>query len=411
MSSAAIRFDRSRVETGQTCLRKRYWQYHYQGTGIERVGLSLPLTTGSAVHRGVESLIQGCSADLAVEHALELYQEAVEQAGLPGETTPEFQAQLQEQYSLVEGMIRCWGAVRLQAELETYESLGLEREEQAVFGAVGQQQLILMARPDWLVRRKADGALFIKNFKTVADAGKSWREQWRYDMQTLSECLAVEERLSAEAGQPVKLSGVIIQGLLKGRKAEYPVGSGKYQHNSPLIRCWYRKGEPPMTEDEFYPLSRYEYFCTEPHKMGNGKLCKGGANHRLSGVYKAEVKEVFPGGIAGWIAWLAENDREVLDSQIVELDPILRSDWEIERWRRQTLASEDTIAWKVEEVAQNPEKLEELFPMSTQHSNCTSQFGSECSMLDICWGPAAEDPLSTGNYRVRIPNHPTESQS
>jgi hypothetical protein len=51
-----IQFDRSRVETWQSCPRKRYYAYSYEGIGLEREALSIPLLTGGQVHKGLECI-------------------------------------------------------------------------------------------------------------------------------------------------------------------------------------------------------------------------------------------------------------------------------------------------------------------------------------------------------------------
>lgn len=396
--------DRSRITCGYRCPRERYWRYHHAGRGIEPVGVALAPETGIAVHEGIEAFIKGTALDDAVAFGAASYPVAQYLTANDACDSARAQEEITEQLDLVEGLIRAWAAVAWPVMQRGYETLAVEREELAHFDAVSGDQLVLMVRPDWLVRRCSDGSIFIVNFKTVSDAGKSWREQWRYDMCTLSECLGVEERLSREAGSPVKLGGVIIQGLLKGRHQEYPQGSGRYEHNSPLIRCWYRQGEPPMTENEYYPLTRYEYDCVDPHLMGNGRRCPGGKHHRLSGVVKRLVRDVYPGGVEAWIQWLAGNDPDVLRSQIVELPPILRSDYDIERWKAQTIPREVAYASAAED------NIEVNFPMASG-DQCTNSFGRPCTMLDLCWGTASDDPIASGLYKWRTPNHKAEREA
>ena len=52
--------DRSRLQTGSRCQRKRWWQYHAgtKGTGLSKVRRSAPLVTGAAVHEGFAHLLQ-----------------------------------------------------------------------------------------------------------------------------------------------------------------------------------------------------------------------------------------------------------------------------------------------------------------------------------------------------------------
>jgi hypothetical protein len=62
-SEDVIYTDRSRIETGQRCLRRRWWEYHYQLPSMEVAGVqpakpALELSVGSAVHKGIENLLK-----------------------------------------------------------------------------------------------------------------------------------------------------------------------------------------------------------------------------------------------------------------------------------------------------------------------------------------------------------------
>src|SRR5574337_1035869 len=305
-----IYFDRSRREAAEKCLRRRWWGYEYRGRGIEprRTGQQeWPLITGSAVHREIECLM------------------CAQFGGIPALSLWEFEGMndracylAQEQQALAEAIARCWATVRRAEFLATCEVLDVEREELADLGGV-----TLMARPDILVRRKSDGSLFIINLKTTKRADQRWREQWKYDQQTLGEVLAVEARVGK------KLSGVIIEGLLKGEQREYPKGSGQWYHDSPLIWAWHKQHDKPHPRGEWTP--RWEW----QDETGNHTLGKGWR--------KEEVWLHYPGGVQAWIAWLAENDPAVLHEQIVTLPPVMRSEFEIERWKRQIVVAEKSV--------------------------------------------------------------------
>jgi hypothetical protein len=262
----------------------------------------------------------------------------------------------------------------------------------------------------------------------VSVADQTWRRQFRYDQQTLTEYLAVENRLGKQ------VVGVVIEGLLKGRRSEYPEDSGIWRHSSPLVYCWYRQGEPPMTPNEFY--ARYVWTCKEPHDTGGkrSKQCPGGVTHRLSGVHKEPVEAVYPGGIIAWIDHLMVTDPELVQQQFITLEPIIRSEWEVERWKRQVLPHEVEISHKAKLVhihelptggayqgnqvlatasearagfildEPNLEYLDTLFPMVTGHGNCLRP--SQCPYLDVCWGTA--DPGDGTRFKPRVPNHPKE---
>src|SRR5262245_49312337 len=166
---------------------------------------------------------------------------------------------MDEQMAIVEALVRTWYATRYAQFVEKYEVLAVEREY-SVELAPG---LVWMSRPDLVVRRKADGALFIINMKTTKRADERWMDQWPLDMQTLSEVVAVEHAMQS------KLSGVIILGLLKGEKAEYPKGSGQWYHNSPLIWAWHNESGKPHPRGEW--TARYEWQDDEGnHRLGKG---------------------------------------------------------------------------------------------------------------------------------------------
>ena len=224
-------------------------------------------------------------------------------------------------------------------------------------------------------------------------------------MQTFSEALAVEQLLGEQ------VAGTIMVGLVKGSRKDYPMGSGNYHWDCPLVWAWHRKGEPPMTEDVWE--ARYEWTCSEAHVMGNGRKCPGGKQHRLSGVHKEMVTERL-GGISGWVSYLAVNDRPFLEEQFVELTPILRSAYEIERWKRQKLPMEarirenrDYLATLADDDPAKEALFDQWFPMSTAGGNCV--WPSECAYFAICHGVARDD-LAGNGFAPRNPNHPAEVQ-
>jgi hypothetical protein len=168
--------DRSRIETFQSCPRKRWLEYHEgpSGRGIVSTRKPLPLAVGGSVHKGLESLLLGHSEDEAVAAALAdfathrsaLALDIAESSAIAAEVDPKdqgFDAQVlatardlgmspddpaltellgrqrnaaaefddwlwREQASLVEGMIRAYSRRRLAPLLEEFEVLEVERE-------------------------------------------------------------------------------------------------------------------------------------------------------------------------------------------------------------------------------------------------------------------------------------------
>lgn len=412
-----IAIDRSRVTAAEKCMRYRYWHYEHDGVGIEQAGRLDPLI-GTATHDAIEHLL---TAPGSINEAVAVGRETIMAARREGPISVYKQSldpelDVAEGADLMEALVRGWAAVRLAPLLDANEVIAIERE-MSVDWVVGGRTIRQLSRPDIVIRRKADRSLFILNLKTASRVDDKWRTKWRFDMQTFSEAAAVESTL----GEPV--AGTIIAGLLKGSRSDYErdlgpnVGPGKFHwSNSPLLWAWKREAEGPGMDDAWY--ARYEWQCTAPHEMGRGKRCAGGANHRLSGVRKAPVTERL-GGISGWISYLAVADRSLLEEQFVELPAILRSPYEVERWKRQALPREVDIREhrdflnELNEVDDSDDThtvtredlLDKWFPMSTAEGNCV--WPTKCMAFEICHGVARDD-LAGNGFRARSANHPQE---
>lgn len=396
---STIWIDRSGIETYEKCPRKWYYQRAYAGTGLERADLQLAAEIGTAVHEGIEALLRGDNVEVAVERARDSLAAAYAADPLdPTMLTPQKLYDREEALALAEAIIRAWAIVRLARIKRFGEIVSIEKESVVKF-PVGSETVALIARPDVVQRRTADGALFIRNLKTVSDPNQTWREQWKLDQQTLSECLAVEAVLGE------KVSGVIIEGCIKGRRIDYPIGSGQYYHNSPLTQGWCQLGEPPLTEDKWQ--SRYEWTDEE------GKTRRLGKGYRKRPVWTA-----FPGGVREWVNSLWASDAAVVEDQFIELPVILRSEYEIERWKRQVLVRavhthKDAELLRVLDLCKldpptepgdpltKEQTLDYKFPMHTASGNCLRP--GKCAFYSLCH-ESVGDPLDAG-YRPRKPHH------
>ena len=410
--NAVIKIDRSRVSDAERCLRLRYWRYEHDGIGLEQAGEWLDPLIGTAVHTAIEHLLM--FSGKAIEDAVALGRETLLSAQRQGPILVYKQSidpamDFAEGQLLMEALVRGFASMRLPAILTTYEVVAIEREMSVDYSCAGRT-IRQLSRPDIVLRRRADSALFIMNLKTASRVDDKWRTKWRYDMQTFSEATAVE----AELGEPV--AGTIIVGLVKGSRKDYErdlsatVGPGKFHwSDTPLLWAWKRDGGGPGVDDEWY--ARYEWQCTGPHTMGNGRKCSGGATHKLSGVRKACVSDRL-GGVSGWISYLAVSDRQLLEEQFVELPPILRSAYEIERWKRQALPCEVEIRERRDQInsmdaddAAREDLFDRWFPMSTADGNCI--WPTRCQFFEVCHGTARDD-LAGAGFVPRNPNHANE---
>jgi hypothetical protein len=351
------------------------------------------------VHKVVENLLAGDDLDGAVQCGKDEY------TSTPCDDERTLYL-VGEQLALIEALGRTWHATKYDSFVKQYKVLDIEREESVELAS----GVVWMSRPDLLVRRRSDGALFIVNLKTTKKADERWVSQWPLDAQTLSEVVAVEHRLNEPLAKPlghaycsdwegrVKLSGVIILGLLKGEQLQYPLGSGNWYHNSPLIWAWHNESGKVHPRGEW--SARYEWHDDEGgHRLGKGWV-------------KREIWLHYPGGVKAWIEQLAQSDPALLEEQVVELPPILRSEQQIQSWRHAVIHQERIIRHNRDHsigLGDHPLRqvfMDELFPMSTSSGNCL--WPSKCSYFAICHENASPDDDTL--YQIRKPNHPMEGQ-
>jgi hypothetical protein len=422
-------FDRSRLECAAECPRRAFWNYYFLGIGIVKsreLNPYWPFITGSFIHEGVEMVLKGFNGKDAATIAARSFAEKWEPVINDSEIAPERQAILQmelaQEIDLVKGLVYGWSLVGYPRLIRDYELVegGIEQEEEISWllsdptcthngGCEKQVEMRLLTRTDILAKSKASGLGILFNLKSVGDPSDRWRNSFTRDMQTLTEAIAVESRLG------MKVDGVIIEGLVKGKNSEYPKGSGFYQSNSMLIYAWVKDSTDvslPGEQGGVEYATSWDYTCSAPHVMGNNQRCPGGRNHTLGkGFRKRPVRDCFPSGVYGWIDYLMRNDPATLESYFLQLPPITRSDYEVERWKRQVLPAEkrrqdDAAAIDAVFIAGNKQAAYELldnkFNMNTGYQ-CLS-----CSYEPICW--MAADPMDESNWKPRTPNHLLEAE-
>src|SRR6266568_2376052 len=235
---------RSAVASYQSCPRKRYWNYEAaNGTatlGWERKRLAIPLVTGIYVHKGLEQALKGMDGAASAHYAKAEYLEEVSARGLQVEEGSDEQAVIDEQAAHVEALVLAWCRVRLPKWLEEYELIEVEAEDRVPLS----DDVALAVRADAIVRRKYDHRMFVVNFKTVAQADERWLRGWEVDMQLMTELLAAERRHGGTFG------GVIIEGLIKGRRMPEKNQVGDvigYPNPTPLLYGKKCDVNPPLT--------------------------------------------------------------------------------------------------------------------------------------------------------------------
>lgn len=411
-------FDRSRIETEHKCPRRQYWEYYYDGKGLQPAKLNPHLAFGSAVHEAL-ALVLGYCKDLDQLPGIEnvnmyirtakaalidtftqskgFQGEVIQEEGFDGTMLQVTEAQtwlLDHYCDLLEGMVIGWCLVRLPDLLAQYRIIEVETEERLIFTLDGTE-IIFLSRPDAIMERRTDGALVIMSFKTTSQANTLWLENFKTDQQTISEVLPVESRLGRE------VAGVQVEGLVKGQqRTEWPKGSGHRQHSSPLV--WGYLKEEGGFGNEW--KAQFEW------------VDEAGNNRRLGkGWNRQRVATTYPGGVAEWVGYLYQNEPELLRAQFISPPLVTRSAQELEEWQTQVKYREVQVANALVQIAaeqgdyDNPtvqELIAKHFPKHTTGCAYDPQFHSKCPCYGLCWGTDGNDPLGSGQYVYRTPNHP-----
>lgn len=389
MSKTIWLVDRSRMAAHGDCRRLRYLAYHYGGKGLQRKVASLPLINGDFVHKALACLIVGENLEDVLEALKKDYADSVRSRTIHGEVDLDFL--IGEQTCLLEGLVRAWDRIRKRVILNEFDVIDVEKEVEWEI-APGMK---VMLRMDLVLRRKRDRLLFIKDYKTVGTLYDDWAKKFEHDTQLLCYTLAAE----AIYGEPI--GGLLMEGLVKGRRAkEKAITSpfhGQMIQQSPL--CYAYKS---ISKTSGLPV-----FETTWNR----------------GAEKVPVWEM-QGGIEHWLATeFSDLDLQNLFVPLPAIKPLTRDQ---ERWKRQTLALETSVQsdvavaealrqhWEEQQTDeawdQFQEGLDTLFPQNFNQCFRFS-FNHPCAMTNFCFTEAVEaDPLGSGLYEPRVPHHLTEDE-
>ena len=443
--SKRIKVQRSAIETYQRCPRRRWNEYEDRSHGGVVGGWTpdkpaFALETGSGFHKGME-LVLGWykeqrmswaslssqptwleTLEAAVKQAVATYNRAIE---------PYFKSQQQQRaktggrteflgmmidddedgdepfnlYTVGEGramteaLIRgyCAAPSGLAALLEDYEIIEVEQELEAPLDSDGQ--VMLMARPDGILRSRRDRQLYVLSFKTTSTWDKRKSNAGEFDTQGMSELIAAEHHYGE------KFAGVVMQYAVKGYKSQDKEDK-IWKHNNGITRPYYN-----ATLDEY--AYSYDYINTSGESKRLGK-----------GWYKTNIWEQGQDALKEWVAKLTtENEpncnSDWLDRMVVSPQPYYRNEGDIEEWKVSTVWQETQIAQhaaNINSLQQRPpdglksdfvaklidRTLAEVFP-KYRHS-CS--YPTPCPFIGVCH---RGDPLSA-NFKPRVANHPNEVQ-
>lgn len=342
------------------------------------VSSSLPALSGQMVHDVLRDVALGSRLDETIDIYAGKLEGAMREAA---PLHPNLDHEIIEQTYVMDGLVRAFMRVRQPLIAEEFDLIHAEKELEWEL-APG---VIMPLRMDRLERRKSDGMVFIRDFKTTSNAGLEWVRKWERDHQILAYTQAAEELI----GEPV--GGMIIEGLVRGKKkregGKNPMLPGVRIQQSPLCYVWQNdRGEV----SPFY--------------------------QRAKGWEKVSLWEID----ISPKEWIEERltKEEVSDLFIAPVPPIAPNRMALERWRRQHWALEreiDGLAALVEEARLAAEEAEDkaiwlsrvdmAFP---QNQDACYKYGEDypCEFDQICYnGQVEEDPIASGMYAPRKDHH------
>lgn len=465
--------DRSRYVVGLShCMMKRYIGYNAYDTGIQMQGTTVPLATGSYVHLPIEHIAKFCmdiqknSPDMdptdlyklvtehryaytrdddtpyeatvvrnAIDNAINLYVAQVDDTGLKDltEYPEDIDHQVTEQCSLVGGLVWVWVKKCLPWVLDNYDIIAVEQEYEYVIGCtcglsglgdVSDHEsrncdgIVLMTRPDLILRHKQSGILVYVELKTGADVKNyNYSMQYENNVQFALGAIAAGKVL----GEPIE--ELYVHALHKGsRRAEYNQDTKEYsgpkRQSSPFCYSFYKEAKPPLVPDQLVP----SYWNKDPLTLGRwGATEKKGWNKMPTWEmafpdkpgdmpYYEYVVNMFEGlehdELANHLKFIGPitNPSYLMDKLLVEMDA------EERRWIERI----DYLKAELEEVGgdiKSPEYQNALAQVIPRSWDCYKYQGW-CEYQDICYQKESwQDPLQLDKFVRRSPNHPIESNT
>jgi hypothetical protein len=337
----------------------------------------------------------------------------------------------QEQSALVEGLVRAYARRRLPVLLAEFDILEVEREGRWLLSEIDPSDALpsgalvhFMSRPDALMRSRADGQLYLLSFKTKASWDVRAAKDAETDLQGLSEGIEIEKRLGE------RIMGIRYEYMLKGYRSEdkalsLKVGFTAYAQRSPLTRVYRSTKNSDLNVawdflKEDGSMSKLAWQNWKGVSLADvGMSPKEWIDLLDDSVETMSAFDPTVGMEPRPLGWKSRAQTtgylpaHPLDELFVAPITVYRHDDDLRDMLEQIEAEEARVAESVAVVGmcQTEEArrtaLNVLFP---QHRDAC-HYPSECRFLKICYGgeDIRRDPLGSGQYRRRVPNHPEEN--
>jgi len=365
------------------------------------LGAYLP-TVKPETYEGVD-LVSLC-ANIALDDMALAVQEGIDHGNdyVFDQTPPEVSQLLgEEQASLAYALVWAFGKRRLASLLERYEMVEVEPEINWLVGwtkgdliasklfphskveyrprsgCADTKAIVMMSRPDAILRSRSDGKLWTVSWKTAKRFTTDYLDRLECDVQSITEGLAVQAKYGEEPG------GTFYSYFLKSDKANDDA-TGAKRYTSPLIRPysnWTGVGEPQYR-------AAYKWF---DESGAEKRLGKGWARTDIwRGMELNEWLELLDSG-----AIQPEAHRDWLGEVVAEPLPMPFKAEAAKRWLEVTAREE--ARWITPEL-----------PAEQRTSNCLN-YNRRCGFWAVCHeGDTIERQLAAGLKKVRVANHSAE---
>lgn len=415
----------------------------YLGKGVRPAWTNIPLTTGTAVHAGIQVLmkhIQEHPTDLdisdgkvlyaATQKGKDVYEEIVkyQYKGIESSYGNEFT--YLEQSALTEALILAWALIEMPDLYKDYEVIDVEREEWQILAKLSDDEdLMLEARSDGTLRsRNAKNTFLSYNLKTSKRWDERNRDSFSIDLQGLTETSAIRTRWAREDAAmqimfssaqdtrlvqkhkdllekmkgmygPRALTGVRYCVLVKGDYKEPFEGVDYKVTHNPLIRG-YKKVEPGNIE-----YAHSYYFDNPNNDSGWGRLGKGWEPFSVWEKFKLDdwIHQCY----SGQIQPKAQNKI----GKLVQTLEVYRTDQDVQRAIASVTKQEKEVSVTRTEFNDTPiesftelqqRKLEQWFPMYRH----TCLWPTKCDYYNVCH---KGHTIEIGNgWEFREPHHERE---
>lgn len=427
--------DRSRYVSGiSDCMMARFLGYHFMDTGLISSGFSIPLATGSAIHLALEIILKKAQVGpsqvndlfvrIAVDQAIESFTNDLDSSFIGDFGDPAaLEYIVKEQGALITGLAWSWYLHYYPDIIKNYDIVSVEEEYETVLkctcgiGKLGKVEdhaakdcngVVLMTRPDVILRNKVTGTLVYLEFKSGASViYDSYDKRFFDNVQFALGTAAASDALD----EPIEQ--LMVHALHKGRRKKDPEEFGLRQ-DSPFCYAFVRPENPPVQKMDISP----KYY-----KVVNGRNwgCTPNRGYTKRAIWEIEFDDK-PEDMSNaeyYTRFIIDDETRLENLKTIhpEVNMFLvdRLKEEIAneefRWQDRLELIKETVEanegdWYSQEVK---DLLLILLPRSW---NC-KKYGDDypCSYIPYCHEKEQGKDLLDNGFIPRTPNHPIEEMN